>query len=74
MKNSVTEIRNSLEQIDTRIEEAEQLSSDVENRVMESNQAEEQKVKRIKTEKNYLLNTCNVKSIPLCALHTILFS
>lgn len=44
MNNSVTKIKNSLEGIDSRLEEGEEPISDLDNRVMESNQA----IKRIK--------------------------
>ena len=45
MKNSITKIQNTLEQIDSRLQEAEKLSSDLQDRVMESNHAKQQKVK-----------------------------
>jgi len=46
MKNSITEIKNILEGINSRSEDTEQIS-ELEDRVMESSQAEQQKGKRI---------------------------
>jgi len=46
MKNSITEIKNILEGINSRSEDTEQIS-ELEDRVMESSQAEQQKEKRI---------------------------
>lgn len=50
MKNSITETKNTLEGINRGLGEAEELVSGLEARVMESNQAEHQKEKRIKNE------------------------
>ena len=47
MKDSITEIKNSLEGIDNRLEEGEELISNTEDRVMESNQAIN-RIKKIK--------------------------
>ena len=41
MKNSITEIKNTLHGRNSRLEEAEEWISDLEDRVMESNQAEQ---------------------------------
>ena len=41
MKNSVVEIKNTLNGINSRLEEAEEQISNLEDRVMESNQAEQ---------------------------------
>jgi len=47
MKNSTTEIKNTLEGINSRLEDAEERIGNLEDRVMEGNQAEQQKEKRI---------------------------
>ena len=44
MNNSITEIKNTLDEINGRLEAAEQIS-DLEDRVMESNQAEKEREK-----------------------------
>jgi len=46
MKNSVTEIKNTLERINHRLEEAEKQISKLEDRVIESNLAEQQEEKK----------------------------
>jgi len=45
MKNSVNEIKNTLEGINSRLKEAEQIG-DMDDRVMENNQAEEEREKK----------------------------
>ena len=45
MKNTITEIENTLDGINGRREAEEQISSDLEDRVMESNQAEQMRKK-----------------------------
>jgi len=45
MKNSITEIENTLGGINSRLEEAKEQTSDLEDRVMESNQAEQERGK-----------------------------
>ena len=46
MKNLITEIKNTLEGIN-RIEETEEQTSNLEHRVMESNEAEQKREKKI---------------------------
>jgi len=48
MKNSITEIENTLGGINSRLEEAKEQTSDLEDRVMESNQAEWVREKKYK--------------------------
>ena len=48
MKNSVTENKNTLDGINSRLEEVEQHISDLENRVTQSNQAEQEREKNKK--------------------------
>ena len=48
MQNTVTEIKNSLEGTKSRIQEAEEQISKVENRLMEITDEEQNKEKRIK--------------------------
>lgn len=50
MKNTITETNNTLEGINRGLREAEEWVSNLEDRIMESNQAEHQKEKRIKNE------------------------
>ena len=45
--NSITEIKNAVKRINSRLEEAKEQSSELEDRVLEYNQAEQQKEKRI---------------------------
>ena len=47
MKNSITKIKNKLEGFDTNLEYAEEWISDLEDGIMEGNQAEHQKENRI---------------------------
>jgi len=46
MKSAKTEIRNMLDAINSRLEEAEKLITDLENRVMESNQTQQKREKK----------------------------
>ena len=50
MKNSITEILENTRGINSRPKEAEEWISDMEDRVMERNQAEEEREKTIKSE------------------------
>ena len=50
MKNSITEILENTRGINSRLKEAEEWISDMEDRVMERNQAEEEREKTIKSE------------------------
>ena len=43
MKNSITEIKNTLEGVNSRLEEAKEWISNLEDRVTESNQAEQER-------------------------------
>ena len=51
MKNSVAEIKNKLDGINRRLEEAEEWVSDLEDRMMESNQSEQERKKNSKKKK-----------------------
>ena len=44
MKNSINEIKNRIDGINSRLQEAEECISDLKNRVIKSNQAEQVKV------------------------------
>ena len=46
MKNSITEIKNTLDIINSKLEEAEEWVSDLEDKVMENNHTEQEKEKR----------------------------
>ena len=62
MNNSITEIKNALEGINSRITEAENWISEVEDRMMEINETERKKEKRIKrNEDNHKYLQENVK-------------
>ena len=52
--SAINEIRNRLDVPISRLEEAEELISDLEDRVMESNQAEQKREKRTGQNKNRL--------------------
>ena len=54
IKNTINEIKNTLDRINSRLEEAEEHISILEDRVMESNQIEQRKGKRIMQIKNSL--------------------
>ena len=54
MNNSINEIKNSLEGINSRITEAEEWISDLEDKIMEITTAEQNKEKRMKRIDNSL--------------------
>ena len=54
MNNTVNEIKNSLEGIHSRITEAEERKSDLEDRMVEFTAMEQKKQKRIKTNEDSL--------------------
>ena len=54
MKNTITEVKNTLEGIKNRITEAEELISDLEDRMVEITAAEQNKDKRMKRNKDRL--------------------
>ena len=54
MKNTITEIKNTLEGINSRITEAEEQRSDLEDRMVEFNGAEQNKEKRMKRNEDSL--------------------
>ena len=63
MQNTITEI-NSLEAANSRIQEAEEWISEVEDRLVEIMDAEHKREKRLKTNEESLRELCdNVKSI-----------
>lgn len=47
MKNSISEIKNILDEINGKLEEAEEWTSDLEDRVMRSNQDEQEREKSL---------------------------
>lgn len=49
MKNMIYEIKNTLQGIRSRLEDAEEWIKDLEDKVMENTQAEQQKVKEVIT-------------------------
>ena len=49
MQNTITEIKNSLEAFNSRIQEAEEQISGVEDRLVEITDAEQKREKRLKT-------------------------
>ena len=48
MKNTITEVKNTVEIINCRLEDAEEWINDLEDKVMENTLAQQQKEKRIK--------------------------
>ena len=54
MQNTVTEIKNSLEAANSRIQEAEEQISEVEDRLVEITDAEQKSEKRLKTKEESL--------------------
>ena len=54
MQNTITEIKNSLEAANTRIQEAEERISKVEDRLVEITDAEQKREKRLKTNEESL--------------------
>ena len=54
MQNTITEIKNSLEAANSRIQEAERQISEVEDRLVEITDAEQKREKRLKTNEESL--------------------
>ena len=54
MQNTITEIKNSLEAVNSRIHEAEEWISKVENRLVEISDMEQKREKRLKTNEENL--------------------
>ena len=54
MSNSITEIKSTLERINSRITEAEDRTSEVEDRIVEASEAERKKEKWIKRNEDNL--------------------
>ena len=50
LKNTITEMKNTIEGINSRLEYAEEWTSDLEDKVVEITQSEQQKEKRLKNE------------------------
>ena len=62
MKNAITEIRNTLEGNNSGVTEAEEWISELEDRVVEINEAGQNKEKRIKRNEDSLRDSCdNIK-------------
>ena len=67
MKNSITEIKNTLEGINSRLENAEDISH-LEGSIMESNQVEQQREKGIIKNENELRNSVTSTKVITFAL------
>ena len=59
MQNTITEIKNSLEATNSRIQEAEERISEVKDRLVEITDAEQKREKRLKTNEESLILTSN---------------
>ena len=69
MQNTVTEIKNSLEAANSRIQEAEERISKVEDRLVEITNAEQKREKRLKTNEESLRELWdNVKCTNICII------
>ena len=67
MQNTITEIKNSLEAPNSRIQEAEERISEVEDRLVEITDAEQKRQKRLKTNEESLREFWdNVKRTNIC--------
>ena len=66
-KNSITEIKTTLERINSRIEKREVQISNLEDRVMENNQAKQKKEKLIKNE-NRLRELSDIFKYNVCII------
>ena len=64
MNNAITEIKSTLEWINSRITEAEDRISEVEDRMVEINEAERKKEKRIKRNEDNLRDLCDHVKCP----------
>ena len=63
MNNTITEIKNTLEGTNSRISEAEEWINELENRMLEVTEAEENKEKRIKRNADSLRDLWNNTNI-----------
>jgi len=63
MKNTITEIKNTLDGLNSRLQETEKQISDLEDRVMESNQAKQVREKKICKLRTVLRNSVIPSSI-----------
>ena len=62
MNNTITEIKNTLEGTNSKLSEAEKQTSELGDRIVEITEAEQNKEKRIKRNKDSLSNHCdNIK-------------
>ena len=68
MKNLITEIKNTSEGINSRLEEAKEWISDLEDREMESNQAEQEREKTTKNENRLRKQRDTIKSSNICII------
>ena len=69
MQNTITEIKNSLEAANSRIQKAEKQISEVEDRLVEITDAEQKREKRLKTNEESLRNLWdNVKRNNICII------
>ena len=67
--NTVIEIKNTLDGINSRLEEAEEWIGDLEDRVMESNQAEQvRKKKSMQNESRLREHSDYIKGINICII------
>ena len=69
MKNTITEIKNTLEGINSRLDDTEELISKLDDRVMEITQAEQRKGKGILKNKDSLRDLWdNIKGNNICLI------
>ena len=69
MNNTITEIKNTLERINSRITEAKEWKSDLEDRMVESTAAEQNKEKRMKRNEDSLRDLWdNIKHNNICII------
>ena len=69
MQNTITEIKNSLEAANSRIQEAEEQISEVEDRLVEIMGVEQKREKRLKTNEESLRELWdNVKRTHICII------
>ena len=69
MNNTITEIKNTLEGVNSRITEAEEWISDLEDRMVEFTATEKNKEKRMKRKEDSLKDLCdNIKHMNICII------
>ena len=69
MQNTITEIKNSLEVANSRMQETEEQISEVEDKLVEITDAEQKREKRLKTNEESLIELWdNIKSTNICII------